>query len=185
MKQRTHNLNMTEGEIWKVILMFFLPMMAGNLIQQLYATVDAIIVGRFVGKTGLAAIDSIMAMLRLPGNVFAGLGGGSTIIISQYFGANHREELDKAVHTSILFSLTGGGGVHLRVRGDGILPAVAPLHVDGLGVSGQGDGDRRTVIRDKGDDFVLLYHHVPPLALEGYGIPIPADGEEFPRSKLI
>ncbi len=128
MKQRTHNLNMTEGEIWKVILMFFLPMMAGNLIQQLYATVDAIIVGRFVGKTGLAAIDSIMAMLRLPGNVFAGLGGGSTIIISQYFGANHREELDKAVHTSILFSLTGGAILSVA----GVL--IAPFCVDWLQV---------------------------------------------------
>lgn len=128
MKQRTRNLNMTEGEIWKVLLLFFLPMMAGNLLQQLYATVDAIIVGRFVGKTGLASIDAIMALLRLPGNVFGGLGGGATILISQYFGAGNREELDKAVHTSVLFSLVGGAVLSVA----GVL--IAPLCLEWLQV---------------------------------------------------
>lgn len=141
MKQRTRNLNMTEGEIWKVILLFFLPMMAGNLLQQLYATVDAIIVGRFVGKTGLAAIDAIAALLRLPGSAFAGLGGGATILISQYFGAGNREDLDKAVHTSVLFSLIGGAILSVI----GVL--IAPMCLDLLKVPGELRGQALSYMR--------------------------------------
>jgi len=109
MARRERSLNMTEGVIWKVLLLFFLPIMAGNLLQQLYAAVDAVVVGRFAGKTGLAAIDAVMAMLRLPVNIFGGLATGATILISQYFGAGEERELDKSIHTALAFSLAGGG----------------------------------------------------------------------------
>lgn len=109
MANRRRNLNMTEGEIWKVLLLFFIPIMAGNLLQQLYSAVDAVVVGRFAGKEGLAAIDAVMAMLRLPLNIFGGLATGATILISQFYGAGDEKELDKAVHTAVAFALAGGG----------------------------------------------------------------------------
>ncbi len=108
MAQERRRLNMTEGEIWKVLLLFLIPIMAGNLLQQLYAAVDAVVVGRFAGKEGLAAIDAVMSMLRLPLNIFGGLSTGATILISQFFGAGDRRELDKAVHTALSFAAAGG-----------------------------------------------------------------------------
>ena len=71
------------GNIGKAILLFVLPLIAGSLIQQLYITVDAIIVGRFAGKVGLAAIDSVNTLFKFPINFMNGLASGATIIISR------------------------------------------------------------------------------------------------------
>lgn len=84
---RDKNLDMTRGVIWKNLLVFFLPILAGNFFQQFYTTADAVIVGQFVGKNGLAAVDSVYSLLKLPINFFVGLSGGAAIIISQFFGA--------------------------------------------------------------------------------------------------
>ena len=65
--------SLIEGNIGKAILLFVLPLIAGSLIQQLYVTVDAIIVGRFAGKVGLAAIDSINTLFKFPINFMNGL----------------------------------------------------------------------------------------------------------------
>ena len=102
------NNNLTEGEIWKVILNFVLPIFLGTLFQSLYNTIDAIIVGRFTGKEALAAIESVLNFHRLPVSFFVGLSSGATIIISQYFGANKKDEVSKASHTAILFAMFGG-----------------------------------------------------------------------------
>ena len=75
--------SLIEGNIGKAILLFVLPLIAGSLIQQLYVTVDAIIVGRFAGKVGLAAIDSINTLFKFPINFMNGLAAGATIIISE------------------------------------------------------------------------------------------------------
>ena len=75
--------SLIEGNIGKAILLFVLPLIAGSLIQQLYVTVDAIIVGRFAGKMGLAAIDSINTLFKFPINFMNGLAAGATIIISE------------------------------------------------------------------------------------------------------
>ena len=102
------NNNLTEGKIWKVILRFILPIFLGTLFQSLYNTIDAIIVGRFAGKEALAAIESVLNFHRLPVSFFVGLSSGATIIISQYFGANKKDEVSKASHTAILFAIVGG-----------------------------------------------------------------------------
>ena len=81
------------GNIGKAILLFVLPLIAGSLIQQLYVTVDAIIVGRFAGKVGLAAIDSVNTLFKFPINFMNGLASGATIIISKYVGAKDKENL--------------------------------------------------------------------------------------------
>ena len=81
------NSDLTEGIIWKALIIFTVPILVGNFFQHLYTTADAVIVGRFTGKEGLAAIDSIFSLLRLPVNLFSGLSAGSSILISQLYGA--------------------------------------------------------------------------------------------------
>ena len=100
--------DMTRGVIWKNLLVFFLPILAGNFFQQFYTTADAVIVGQFVGKNGLAAVDSVYSLLKLPVNFFVGLSGGAAIIVSQLFGAGKKRELLDAVHTVVAFGLAGG-----------------------------------------------------------------------------
>ena len=102
------NNNLTEGKIWKVMLKFVLPIFLGTLFQSLYTTIDAIIIGRFAGKDAFAAIESVLNFQRLPITFFVGLSSGATIIISQYFGAERKEDISKASHTAILFAIVGG-----------------------------------------------------------------------------
>ncbi|WP_338968815.1 MATE family efflux transporter [Fusobacterium nucleatum] len=102
------NNNLTKGKIWKVMLKFVLPIFLGTLFQSLYNTIDVIIVGKFAGKEAVAAIESVLNFQRLPITFFVGLSSGATIIISQYFGANKKEDVSKASHTAILFAMLGG-----------------------------------------------------------------------------
>lgn len=77
--------------------------------QQLYNTVDAVIVGRFAGKEALSSVGGSSAqIISLVVGFFTGLSAGATVIISQHFGAKNREELQKALHTAYAFSLAGG-----------------------------------------------------------------------------
>ena len=100
--------SLIEGNIGKAILLFVLPLIAGSLIQQLYVTVDAIIVGRFAGKVGLAAIDSINTLFKFPINFMNGLAAGATIIISRYFGAKATEHLHRSIRTAITIAFVLG-----------------------------------------------------------------------------
>ena len=102
------SLNLTEGKISKVLILFILPILAGSLIQQLYTIVDAVIVGRFVGKSGLAAIDSVWTLFKFPLNFLSGLSAGATIIISRYFGEKNEKELDCSIHTSFSCAMVLG-----------------------------------------------------------------------------
>ena len=100
---------MTEGSIWKLVLKFFFPILFGAFFQQLYTTVDAVIVGQFVGKEALSAVGgSPVMIIQLLNGFFIGVASGATVIISQYFGANQPEEVDSSVHTAIALSIVGG-----------------------------------------------------------------------------
>ncbi len=90
-------IDMTEGEPWKKIVAFTIPMLLGNIAQQLYNTVDSIIVGRFVGDNALAAVGSAGPVMNLLLVLFVGISVGAGIIVAQYFGAKQREELSKAI----------------------------------------------------------------------------------------
>lgn len=110
--------SLTEGSILQGILFFVLPIIAGSLIQQLYTTVDAIIVGQFTGKTGLAAIDSVYTLFKFPLNFMNGLSAGATIMISGYFGAKDKKSLHCAVRTALMVAfflgiICSSGGVLL------------------------------------------------------------------------
>lgn len=99
----------TEGVIWKQLLVFFFPILVGTFFQQLYNTVDAVIVGQFAGKEALSSVGgSSSQIINLVVGFFTGLSAGSTVIISQYFGAKNRERLQKALHTAYAFSIAGG-----------------------------------------------------------------------------
>ena len=103
------NLDLTQGVIWKQLLLFLLPIAAGTLFQQLYSTVDAVIVGQFVGPDALAAVGGSAAVIvQLVVGVFTGLSSGATVVISHGYGADDREKLTRAVHTAIAFSLLAG-----------------------------------------------------------------------------
>ena len=101
--------DMTEGVIWRQMLLFFLPIMLGTFFQQLYNTVDAMVVGRFVGKEALAAVGgSASTLINLLVGFFVGLSSGATVIISQYYGARDHDRVSRSVHTAIALSLVGG-----------------------------------------------------------------------------
>lgn len=106
---KTRNIDMTRGTIWKQLLAFFFPLLFGTFFQTLYNTVDAMIVGRFVGKEGLSAVGGAAAMLiNLLVGFFVGISSGATVVISQYRGACRDEDVETSVHTSIAIAIAGG-----------------------------------------------------------------------------
>lgn len=99
---------MTEGAIWKKILLFSIPLILGNLFQQLYNTVDSIIVGRFIGSNALAAVGSGSSFINLLIGFCVGASAGAGVVISQAYGAQDTERVHKAVHTTIAIAIVSG-----------------------------------------------------------------------------
>ncbi|WP_330595067.1 MATE family efflux transporter [Roseburia yibonii] len=95
---------MTEGGIAKKIFFFSVPLILGNLLQQLYNTVDSIIVGNFVGSNALAAVGSSTSIICLLIAFSQGLAVGAGVIVSQYLGAKEKQGVQDAVHTAIALS---------------------------------------------------------------------------------
>lgn len=106
--RRSGQVIMTEGVIWKQILLFSMPLLIGNLFQQLYNTVDSIVVGNFIGSEALAAVGSSNSLINLIIGMFMGIATGAGVIISQYYGGKNEEKLHWAVHTCMALSLVGG-----------------------------------------------------------------------------
>ena len=100
---------MIEGVIWKEILRFFFPIMLGTVFQQLYNTVDAIVVGRFAGKVALAAVGGPTSYLvNLLVNFFVGITSGATVVIAQFYGMEDADRTESAVHTAMALSVYAG-----------------------------------------------------------------------------
>ncbi len=95
------DLDMTEGNIWKHMLHFSIPMAIGLLFQQLYNTVDTLVVGQFVGQQAQAAVGSTGPIINTVVGFCAGLATGASVVISQRYGAHDNEGLGKAVHTTV------------------------------------------------------------------------------------
>lgn len=93
--------DMTVGIPWKSIAIFSIPMLIGNIAQQLYNTVDSIVVGHYVGDDALAAVGSAGPLLNLLLVLFVGISTGAGIMVSQYFGAKAKEELSNTIGTCI------------------------------------------------------------------------------------
>ncbi|MBE6992858.1 MAG: MATE family efflux transporter [Ruminococcaceae bacterium] len=94
--------SMTQGNAAKLILLFSLPIMAGNFLQQLYNTADSIIVGRFVSQSALASVGTCAPLTMLFIALAIGFSTGGSIIVSQYFGAQKLEDMRKSVATSLI-----------------------------------------------------------------------------------
>lgn len=99
---------MTEGSILKTILVFSIPLILGNLLQQMYNTVDSIIVGNYVGKNALAAVGSSSPLIFLLIAFGQGISVGSGVIVSQAIGANNKKDIQLSVHTSLAISVILG-----------------------------------------------------------------------------
>ena len=98
-----------EGVIWKELLKFFFPIMLGTLFQQLYNTVDTVVVGQFVGSAAVAAVGGSSAqILSLILGFFVGVSSGATVIVSQYFGCRDEKGVSDAVHTGLMLAILGG-----------------------------------------------------------------------------
>lgn len=108
-RQRPDVNGITEGVIWKHLLLFFFPIVLGTFFQQLYNTADAIIVGKAVGKEALAAVGgSTGTLINLLVGFFVGLASGASVIIAQLFGARQAQDVSRAVHTTIALALSSG-----------------------------------------------------------------------------
>ena len=101
--------DITQGTIWRQLLGFFFPLWFGTFFQQLYNTVDTLVVGRFVGKVALAAVGSTGVLVNLTVGIFTGLSAGAVVVIAQRFGARDWEDVHKAVHTTLFLGVLVGG----------------------------------------------------------------------------
>lgn len=107
--------DMTEGRPWEKIVIFTVPMLIGNIAQQLYNTVDSIVIGRYVGDNALAAVGSASPIMNLLLVLFVGISVGAGVMVSQYFGAKQREQLSATVGNCVV--LTGIASLIIMVLG--------------------------------------------------------------------
>ena len=114
--------DMTVGSPWKGILAFTLPMLLGNIAQQLYNTVDSIVVGQYVGDNALAAVGSCGPILNLLLVLFIGISTGAGVMVSQYFGAKNRESLSLTIGNCITATFISCAALMLVA-----MPLIRPL----------------------------------------------------------
>lgn len=99
---------MTEGSISKRMIFFALPLLLGNLFQQLYNTVDSLIVGNFLGSSALAAVSSSGSLIFMLIGFLSGISSGAGVVVSRYFGAKDDIGVHRSVHTTVAFGLVAG-----------------------------------------------------------------------------
>ena len=113
---------LTEGSIWKKILLFALPIFLGNVFQQLYHAFDSWVVGKFIGDTALAAVSSSGSLIHMFVGFFNGVAMGAGVIIARYFGARDYRNLRIAIHTDVAMGLIAGA--FLTVFGVAFSPTI-------------------------------------------------------------
>lgn len=181
---QTKTRNMTEGNIWMHLILFALPLLIGNLFQQLYNTVDSIVVGNFVSKTALAAVGSTDNIINTIIGFFSGLATGAGVVISHSFGSGDKKALHRAVHTtitltfvlSIFFTIAGlllaPLFLKLMATPEDVLPeASAYLRIYFAGVSGlmiynMGSGILRAVGDSRRPLYILILCAVANIVLD-------------------
>ena len=105
---RRSEIDMTKGSIFRHILIFALPLLVGNLFQQLYNMVDTWVVGNFVSNEAFSAVGTVAPITNLMIGFFSGLSSGAGVVISQNYGAGNRDRVHDTVHTAILMTLILG-----------------------------------------------------------------------------
>ena len=106
--KRGKDVDMTTGNITRHIISFALPLLIGNIFQQLYNTVDTWVVGKFVSNEAYAAVGTVGPIINMLIGFFMGLSSGAGVVISQYYGAKRFSEVEKTVHTAIAMTLILG-----------------------------------------------------------------------------
>ena len=106
--KRGKDVDMTEGNITRHIILFALPLLVGNIFQQLYNTVDTWVVGKFVSNEAYAAVGTVGPIVNMLIGFFMGLSSGAGVVISQYYGAKRYEDVQKTVHTALMMTLILG-----------------------------------------------------------------------------
>ena len=99
---------MTEGNMVKQIILFTIPLLLGNILQQLYNTADVVVVGQFVSAAALAAVGSSSPIINMLVGFFMGVSTGASAVISQYFGAGDLHKMRKAVHVTLFITVILG-----------------------------------------------------------------------------
>lgn len=116
----------TEGVIWKQLLVFFFPIMIGTFFQQLYNTIDTVVVGQFVGTEALASVGGSAAqMINLVVGFFTGLSSGASVIIAQYYGARDEKFVRQGIHNAYAIAVVGG--VLLSILGIVLAPSMLTM----------------------------------------------------------
>ena len=114
--------SMTDGSIWKKMLLFAIPILLGNLFQQFYNAFDSWVVGKFLGDSALAAVSSSASLIFMMVGFFNGVAMGAGVIIARYFGAKDYKAMSDAIHTDIAFGLAAGA--LLTVLGVSFTPTI-------------------------------------------------------------
>ena len=126
MKHAGEKANLTEGSVWRKLLVFFLPIAAGTIIQQLYNAVDGLIVGRFVGTNALAAVGGSSAqIINVLVGFFVAMTAGASVVIGQIYGAGRREDLNRAIGNAV--AVMGLVGLGLTILGLAASPGLLRL----------------------------------------------------------
>lgn len=105
---RSSGSSLTEGSIWKSMLLFALPVFLGNVFQQLYNTFDSWVVGNYLGDNALAAVSSSGSLIFMMIGFFNGVAMGAGVIIARCYGAKDYDSMRRAIHTDVAFGLTAG-----------------------------------------------------------------------------
>lgn len=122
---RGRDVDMTTGNITRHIISFALPLLIGNIFQQLYNTVDTWVLGRYVSNEAYAAVGSVGPIVNMLIGFFMGLSSGAGVVISQYYGAHRFEDVQRTVHTSIVMTLLLG--IFFTALGIGMTPYMLKL----------------------------------------------------------
>ena len=122
---RRKDVDMTSGNIFRHIISFALPLLVGNIFQQLYNTVDTWVVGNFVSNEAFSAVGTVGPIINMLIGFFMGLSAGAGVVISQYYGAKREDDVSRAVHTAVVMTLVIG--VVFTFIGIGMTPFMLQL----------------------------------------------------------
>ena len=122
---RRKDVDMTSGNILRHIISFALPLLIGNVFQQLYNTVDTWVVGNFVSNEAFSAVGTVGPIINMLIGFFMGLSAGAGVVISQYYGAKREDDVSRAVHTAVVMTLVIG--VAFTFIGIGMTPFMLKL----------------------------------------------------------
>ena len=123
--RKKKTVDMTQGNIFRHIIGFALPLLAGNLFQQLYNTVDTWVVGNYVSNEAFSAVGTVGPIINMLIGFFMGLSSGAGVVISQYYGAKKYDDVERTVHTAIVMTLIIG--VAFTFLGLGMIPYMLRL----------------------------------------------------------